>query len=53
MFMKIKTGGQFADVPVYPESQLAGCARTSLLSGKFRTPPHDDYWVSVHMQRKH
>jgi hypothetical protein len=53
MFMKIKSSGQVAEVLVYPESQFAGCARTSLLGGKFSTPPHDDYWVNVHMQMKH
>ena len=53
MFMKIKTSGQVADVLVYPESQFAGCTRTNLLNGKFSTPPHDDYWVNVHMQMKH
>lgn len=53
MFMKIKSGGQVAEVLVYPESQFAGCTRTSLLSGKFSTPPHDDYWVNVHLEMKH
>ena len=53
MFMKIKSSGQVADVLVYPESQFAGCTRTNLLNGKFSTPPHDDYWVNVHMQMKH
>ena len=23
------------------------------MKGKFSTPPHDDYWVNVHMQMKH
>ena len=53
MFMKIKRGGQVAEVLVYPESQFAGCTRTSLLSGKFSTPQHDDYWVNVHIEMKH
>jgi hypothetical protein len=53
MFIKIKTDGQVADVLVYPESQFANCARNTLVNGKFSPPPHDDYWVNVHMQMKH
>ena len=51
--MFIKTSGEVGDVLVYRESQFAGCTRFSLLSGKFSSPPHDDYWVNVHMQMKH
>ena len=53
MFMKIKSSGQVVEVLVYPESQFAGCTRTRLRSGNFCVPPHDDYWVNVHMQMKH
>jgi hypothetical protein len=53
MFMKIKSSGQVAEVLVYPESQFAGCTRTRLRSGNFSVPPHDDYWVNVHIQMKH
>ena len=53
MLMKINSGGQVAEVLVYPESPFAGCTRTSLLSGKFSTPPHDNYWVNVHIEMKH
>jgi hypothetical protein len=52
MFVKVKSNGQVADVLVYPESQFAGCTRNTLLTGKFSTPPHDDYWINVHMQMK-
>ena len=53
MFIKIKSLGQVADVLVYPESQFAGCTRTAVLTGKFSAPPHDDYWVNVHMEMNH
>jgi uncharacterized protein (DUF3820 family) len=53
LFIKIKMNGQVADALVYPESQFADCARNNLLNGKLSAPPHDDYWVNVHMQMKH
>jgi hypothetical protein len=53
MFMKLNSNGQVLDVLIYPESWFANCARTALLTGKFSSPPHDNYWVNVHMQLKH
>jgi len=53
MFLKLKSDGQVNEVLVYPESQYAVCARTKLLAAKFSTPPHEDYWINVHMTFKH
>lgn len=53
MFLKLKSDGPVGEVLVYPENQLSACSRTALLPAKFSTPPHDEYWVNVHMQGKH
>ena len=53
MFLKLNTAGKVQEALVYPESQFAGCTRTALLAGKFSNPPHDDYWINIHMQFKH
>lgn len=53
MFLKLNGSGQVSDALVYPESWFANCTRSALLTGKFSNPPHDNYWVNVHMQLKH
>jgi len=53
MFVKLHADGKVQEVLVYPETQFAGCTRAALLAGKFSSPPHDDYWINVHMQFKH
>jgi len=53
MFLKLHADGKVQEVLVYPETQFAGCTRTALLAGKFTNPPHDDYWINIHMQFKH
>jgi len=52
MFLKLDGKGKVQEVLVYPESQLAVCARNALLEGQFIAPPHNDYWVNVHMNPK-
>ena len=52
MFIKLKADGQVQEVLVYPETQFSGCTRDALLTGKFSNPPHDEYWLNVHMQIK-
>ncbi len=53
MFMKLNGNGQVVEVLVYPETQFSNGARNALLTGKFSSPPHDEYWVNVHMEMKH
>jgi len=53
MFLKLDGKGKVQEVLVYPETPLALCARTALLAGQFSSPPHDDYWVNIHMHPKH
>ena len=53
MFLKLNAEGKMQVVLVYPETQLANCTRAALLAGKFSTPPHDDYWINIHVQLKH
>jgi hypothetical protein len=53
MFLKLNAGGQVQVVLVYPETQFANCTRAALLTGKFSDPPHDDYWVNIHLELKH
>ena len=43
MFLKLNHDGKVQEVLVYPETQFAGCSK----------PPHDDYWIDVHMEFKH
>jgi hypothetical protein len=53
LFVRVKSDGKIQEVLVYPETQLSNCARTALVDGKLSNPPHDDYWISIHMQPKH
>ena len=53
MFLKLNAEGKVQDVLVYPETQFANCTRTALLSGKFSNPPHDEYWINIHLELKH
>ena len=53
MFLKLNNDGKVQEVLIYPETQFAGCTRNVLLVGKFSKPPHDDYWINVHMEFKH
>jgi hypothetical protein len=53
MFLKLDAEGKVQEALVYPETQLANCARTTLLAGKFTPPPHNDYWINLYMQFKH
>ena len=52
MFLKLNAEGKVLVVLVYPETQLATCTRDALLTGKFSNPPHDDYWINIHLQLK-
>jgi hypothetical protein len=53
MFLKLNSEGKVQEALVYPETQFAVCVRTALLVGKFSSPPHDDYWINIHLQLKH
>jgi hypothetical protein len=53
IFLRLNTEGKVQEVLVYPETQFTGCFRNALLAGKFSNPPHDDYWINVHMQFNH
>lgn len=52
LFLKLRSDGQVVDALVYPESQFAFCTRDVLSAAKFSSPPHDEYWVNVHLQLK-
>ena len=53
VFVKLKADGQVVDALAYPETPLAICTRASLLNKKFSNPPHDEYWINIHLQLKH
>jgi len=53
MFLKLNAEGKVQVVLVYPETQFANCTRAALLTGKFSNPPHDDYWINIHLELKH
>ena len=53
MFLKLNAEGKVQLVLVYPETQFANCTRAALLTGKFSNPPHDDYWINIHLELKH
>jgi hypothetical protein len=53
MFLRLNADGEVQEVLVYPETQFANCTRTALLAGTFSHPPHDDYWINIHLEVKH
>jgi hypothetical protein len=53
MFLRLNSDGKVQEGLVYPETQFAGCARSALLAAKFSRPPHDEYWINIHMEFKH
>jgi hypothetical protein len=53
MFLKLNAEGKVQVVLVYPETQFANCTREALQKGKFSNPPHDDYWINIHLELKH
>ena len=53
MFLKLNAEGKVHVVLVYPETQFANCTRAALMAGKFSNPPHDDYWINIHLELKH
>ena len=53
MFLRLNSDGKVQEGLVYPETQYAVCARTALLAAKFSRPPHEDYWINIHMEFKH
>jgi len=52
LFVKLNAEGNVQGVLVYPETQFSNCVRTALMAGKFSNPPHDDYWINIHLQLK-
>ena len=52
MFLRLDSDGKVQEGLVYPETQYAGCARSALLAAKFSRPPHEDYWINIHMEFK-
>jgi hypothetical protein len=52
MFVRLNADGKVLEVLVYPETQFASCVRNALLAGKFSNPPHDSYWINIHLQLK-
>lgn len=52
IFLKLKADGSVYQALAYPEAPLANCTRDALSKAKFSPPPHDDYWVNVHLELK-
>jgi hypothetical protein len=52
VFLKLKGDGRVDEALVYPETALAICTRNALSEGKYGPPPHDNYWVNIHLQLK-
>lgn len=53
VLLKLNVSGQVAEALVYPENQFSNCTRDAFLPVKFSAPPHDEYWINVHMEFKH
>ena len=53
ILQKLNRGGKVEEILVYPETPIATCTRDTLVTGAFSPPPHDHYWVNIHMQLKH
>jgi hypothetical protein len=53
LFLKLNAEGKVQVALVYPETAFANCTRAALLTGKFSDPPHDDYWINIHLELKH
>ena len=52
IFLKLKADGRVDQALAYPEAPLATCTRDALAKAKFSAPPHDDYWVNIHLELK-
>jgi hypothetical protein len=52
ILLKLKADGSVDQALAYPEAPLATCTRDALSRAKFSAPPHDDYWVNIHLELK-
>ena len=52
MFLRLNADGKVQEVLIYPETRFASCIRDAVLVGKFTNPPHDTYWINIHVQIK-
>ena len=52
IFLKLKADGSVDQALAYPEAPLATCTRDALSKAKFSAPPHDDYWINIHLELK-
>ena len=52
IFLKLKADRKIDQALAYPEAPLATCTRDALAKAKFSAPPHDDYWVNIHLELK-
>jgi hypothetical protein len=52
IFLKLKADGSVDQALAYPEAPLATCTRDALSRAKFSGPPHDGYWVNIHLELK-
>lgn len=50
MFLKLAGDGKVQEALVHPETRFAECTRAALLTGQFSNPPHDGYWINIHLQ---
>jgi hypothetical protein len=53
LLLRLNAKGKVEEVLVYPETEFAICMQTALQEGAFSPPPHEAYWVNVHMEFKH
>jgi hypothetical protein len=53
LLLKLDGGGKVQEALVYPETPLANCERAAMASAQFSPPPHQYYWINIHIQLKH
>lgn len=53
VLLRLKANGEVAEGLVYPETKYSSCTRDAFLAVRFSNPPHDEYWINVHMEFKH
>ncbi|MBA3912654.1 MAG: hypothetical protein H0X25_02070 [Acidobacteriales bacterium] len=50
MFLKLSAGGKVQEALIHPENPFTTCARAAVAGGQLSAPPHDDYWINIHLQ---
>ena len=53
LLLKLSADGKVEEGLVYPDTQVSICVRSAFGSAQFSPPPHNDYWINIHMEFKH